>query len=204
MEVLVEHSEEFIVVLVRPFLRKTFYVNYCVRLFLNEMFHLTSAQTLDDDAHLVCARHLDHLDEFGEDAYRVKVFFVGQFCVFILLAEYAECGVWFLFQHPDEIQTFLSAHNDRGHVGRENYNISHAEGRVQAFFLVFDQGFRVALVICNHLYSGTCSSIIHFFVMISIFRAKVLIFYEISWKMIDYLIIKLLFLYISTRFYRCK
>ncbi|EFB34035.1 hypothetical protein PREVCOP_06442 [Segatella copri DSM 18205] len=40
--------------------------------------------------------------------------------------------------------------------------------------------------------------------MISIFRAKVLIFYEISWKMIDYLIIKLLFLYISTRFYRCK
>ena len=28
-----EHSEEFIVVLVRPFLRKTFYVNYCVRLF---------------------------------------------------------------------------------------------------------------------------------------------------------------------------
>ena len=77
MEVLVEHSEEFIVVLVRPFLRKTFYVNYCVRLFLNEMFHLTSAQTLDDDAHLLCARHLDNLDEFGEDTYRVEVFFVG-------------------------------------------------------------------------------------------------------------------------------
>lgn len=44
---------------------------------MNEMFHLTSAQTLDDDAHLLCARHLDHLDEFGEDTYRVEVFFVG-------------------------------------------------------------------------------------------------------------------------------
>lgn len=86
---------------------------------MNEMFHLTSAQTLDDDAHLLCARHLDHLDEFGEDTYRVEVFFVGRFCIFVLLAEYAEYGVWFLFQHPDEIQTFLSAHNDRGHVGRE-------------------------------------------------------------------------------------
>ena len=59
--------------------------------------------------------------------------------------------LWFLFQHPDEIQTFLSAHNDRGHVGRENYNISHSEGRVQTFFLVFDQGFRVAPVSYTHL-----------------------------------------------------
>lgn len=63
---------------------------------MNEMFHLTSAQTLDDDAHLLCARHLDHLDEFGEDAYRVEVFFVGRFCIFVLLTEYAEYGVWFL------------------------------------------------------------------------------------------------------------
>ena len=193
MEVLVEHSEEFIVVLIRPFLRKTFYISYCVRLFLNEMTHLTSAQTLNDDALLVSARHLDNLNQFGEDAYRVKVFFVRRFYVFILLAEYTECCIWLLFQHPDEIQTFLSAHNDRGHVGRKNHNISHAEGRVQTFFLVFDQSSWVALVICNHLYLGTCSSVVHF-VMISIFRAKVLIFYEISWKIIDYLIIKLLFL----------
>ena len=76
MEVLVEHSEEFIVVLIRPFLRKTFYISYCVRLFLNEMTHLTSAQTLNDDALLVSARHLDNLNQFGEDTYRVKVFFV--------------------------------------------------------------------------------------------------------------------------------
>ena len=132
---------------------------------------MTSAQALDDDGLVArTVRHVDYLYEFGEDTGIIQVGFLWIVFILVLLAEYAEDGIWLVSQFFCQFLAGSSPHDDRDEHSRKGNELSGAEHRIDSCRIFCKQCARIAFEIGKHLYLSFVS--FHFFYRILIFKVQ--------------------------------